>query len=487
MNILKCTLGLIGCGIFLGCTEFSTTNIQNGNDSGAPPITTPGDTNPPDTTPPSAPTVSTPANNSTVASTSVTVSGGCETLSTVSISGNITPSSANTTCVNSTYSFSVTLTSGNGAKALQLIQTDPSANASQPRAWTLNLNVPAPPPVDNPNWTSTNYARVFLSGHSLTDNPLIDYVENLANSNSDNFNYNQQIVIGSPMRVRTKGDNPNASNWPGYSAGKNRNGSTGLNIINELRNPQTIGAGSLYDTLVVTENHNSLPQIQWENTIPYLRHYHDLLRSGNPNARTLFYHSWLDINKSNPTPWITHEKNARVTWECVASKVNQSLGDSSQRPQVQSLPAGAALVDLVERALANQVAGLTGSNVEKLNQIFSDNVHLTSTGMYYVALVTYAAVFRKSPIGSAAPVGMNSTLATSLQTIAWNYVNTYYGQTAPGVQTMANCRAAASTYCNSFWTLKGETNNITGCTNFFGSNSSGSPFADQNFTPYPAP
>ncbi len=436
----------------------------------------------PDTTPPTTPTVASPANNSIVPTQSITITGTCETLATVLMTGSITGSSNSVTCVNSAYSRSVTLTTGNGAKSIQITQQDLAGNTSAQRILNLTLDIP----VSNPGWTSTNYARVLLSGHSLTDNPLIDYVESIAMSRSDNFNYNQQIVLGSPIRLRTKGNDPNSAGWSGYSMGKNKGGGSGLNLINEIRNPQTIGTGNFYDTLFITENHNSLEQIQWENTIPYLRHYHDLMLDGNLMAKTLFYHSWLDINKSAPNNWITHEKNARTTWECVASKVNQSLGDTNQRPQVQSLPSGGALVDLVEKAIANQVNGLSGTTIEKLNLIFSDNVHLTSMGAYYMSLVTYSSVFRKSPVGTPAPSGISAALATSLQSIAWTYINTYYSQTAPGVRTMSECRSAASTYCSSYWTLKNNTGNISGCTSFYTSNIT-SPFADANFVVFPAP
>ncbi|MDC0741694.1 hypothetical protein [Polyangium mundeleinium] len=68
-------------------------------------------------------------------------------------------------------------------------------------------------------------ARMFLSGHSLTDNPLPDHVLTIAQSLGKDFNFNEQIGIGSPIRVRTKGGSFDAPGWPGYSTGKNREGS----------------------------------------------------------------------------------------------------------------------------------------------------------------------------------------------------------------------------------------------------------------------
>lgn len=341
------------------------------------------------------------------------------------------------------------------------------------------------PVVSNPNWGPRNSARVFISGHSLTDDPLASHLVHSATQRGDSIAYNQQIVLGSPLRVRTRG--LNSSGWAGYSEGKNRNGGSGLNVINELRNPQTIGTGQRYDTLVITENHNSLEMIEWENTIGYLRHYHDRLIEGNTQARTLFYNSWLDINKSNPALWIDHEKKATVAWECVTSKINLSLQSINRSDRVTNLPVSAALVHLVERILADQVPGISGSTLQKMNTIFSDNVHLTNLGVYYVSLVTYAAVYGKQPTG-APPTGISTNTATELQSIAWHFINSYYSQTNPGVRDMNSCRSyVAQQVCSSYWTLKANTGSISGCQNYINGNNSPFRWPDSSFSPFPAP
>lgn len=439
-----------------------------------------------DTTAPSAPTISSPSNGANVTATAQTITGGCETGATVNITGNITGAPLTVSCSSSSFSRSVTLTSGDGAKTLNFTQQDQAGNTSTSRSLVLNYQSP----TSNPNWGPVNSTRLLLSGHSLTDNPLADYLEDVTDKTSDSFNYQQQIVIGSPMRVRTKGNDTGSSGWSGYAQGKNRSGNN-LNFVNEVRNPQTLGSGERYDTLVITENHSSLGQIQWENTIGYLRHYHDLMISGNAATRTFFYHSWLDIDKSNPTNWITHETNSITTWECVASKVNQSLSSAGRTDRVRLLPAGGALVDLVERVIADEVSGITGSTTAKLNMIFSDNVHLTSLGMYYISLVVYASTYGKSPSGVSAPSGsgVNVTQASQLQSIAWNYVNAYYNQSGnPSERTMSSCRSfIQNNACISYWTLLGQTSNISGCQSFFGTNSTDNPFRDTVLIPFPAP
>jgi len=319
---------------------------------------------------------------------------------------------------------------------------------------------PAPAAWGTPKATS----RVFVTGHSLTDNPLGDHVVAIANSlgGSNAGKYNQQIVLGSPIRVRTEAQ----GSFSGYSTGKNRSGDN-MNVINELRNPATLG-GDRYDTLVIAENHNLLEMLQWENTVRHLRHFHERLLAGNAAGRTYFYETWKDISsKSNPSAWIAHERAASGAWQCIAARVNHSLAAESRNDRITPLPVGAALADLVERATQGNVAGVTGSSTtETVNRLFSDDVHLTTTGMYYAALVTYAAVYQRSPVGATVPSGVSSTAGASLQTLAWDYVQGFYANYTP--PTLDSCRTqVAQSFCPVYWNYRGQGGNAAGCTSTF--------------------
>lgn len=340
----------------------------------------------------------------------------------------------------------------------------------------------------NPNWVSKSSARIFVSGHSLTDDPFVSYIGDIALKKGDSYNYNQQIVLGSPIRYRTEGGDSNTSTWEGYTLGKNRQGATGLNVVNELLNPQTLGANERYNTLVIAENHNLLDMIRWENTLLGVRHYHDRLIAGNAQARSYLYHTWLDLDKTNPTPWINYEKASQVTWECVSSKVNESLQAISRADRITALPASGALVDLVERAIADQVPGITGTVVQKLDTIFIDNVHTTTLGMYYMALVTYSAVYGKSPESILPPGGISATTAAALQSIAWNYINTYYNRANPGVRTMTECRNHTSqNVCTPYFNLKATPQHIASCQSYFSDSSASGIFSSTGLTPWPSP
>ncbi len=332
-------------------------------------------------------------------------------------------------------------------------------------------------------------ARVLYSGHSLMDNPLPDHVERIAGGRGADLRWNQQNVIGSPLRVRTKGSSPGSPGWPGYSTGKNRDGS-GMNVPAEILAPQTLGAGDRYDTLVVTERHDLLGCVKWENTVGYARHYHDRLVAGNAAARTYLYDSWLTMDMDNPAPWVDYEKKALYAWECVATKVNDTLAVNGQPRRVATLPAGAALVALVERLLADAVPGITGTPRQRLAAVFTDGVHLTSLGSYYVAAVTYASVFRDSPVGAPGPDAANAATVAALQELARDYVRAYYDAPGAGTHTMTECRAfIADEVCAGHYTLTQSPGEIANCRAWVtNANDASNPFKDEaSYTPLPWP
>jgi hypothetical protein len=290
-------------------------------------------------------------------------------------------------------------------------------------------------------------ARIFFSGHSLLDNPLPDFVVEIARSQGQDIGWNQQNVSGSLLRTRTWGE----GEWAGYGQGKNRSG-TGMDVLQELRSPSTLGPGERYDTLLITERHDILWTLLHENTVGYLRHFHDRFIEGNPEGRTYFSHTWLDIDKARPAAWIAYEKSALAAWECAAARVNLALEAEGRSDRVVPLPGGAALVSLVEQVLAGRVRGLQGSQQERLDALFIDNVHLTPLGMYFMAAVHYAAVFRRSPVGAAGPAGVSPDTVEDLQTLAWRSLGSYYAQ--PRSRSMDECRQRLSQdVCPGFWAM----------------------------------
>ena len=338
-----------------------------------------------------------------------------------------------------------------------------------------------PPPPSNSATLGTprDSVRFFISGHSLTYEPFGDYVEKIAQSLGSSARYNEQLILGSAIQQRVRGNgNDSDTGFAGYSQGMNRDGGSNMNVIEELRNPQTLG-GDRYDTLLITERYDVLLVIDYNKTARYLRHVHERLIEGNPRANSYFYESWFALpDKSDPRTWIAYERAAHPVWKCVATRVNQSLMGEGRGDRIASLPAASAMAELIERATQGYVDGVTSSSVlETVNRIISDEVHMSSLGKYYMALVTYGALYRRSPVGAWFPSNdVTSTQASSLQQIAWDYISSYYAKNDTPL-SLEQCQTLVQkSFCDAYWSFHGDTGQIPSCLRRFAQQDDGNPF-----------
>jgi hypothetical protein len=328
-------------------------------------------------------------------------------------------------------------------------------------------------------------ANVLFSGHSLLDNPIPDYVAAIAAAKGDALGWEQQIINGSPIRIRTRGSDSAAFGYPGYATGKNRTG-TGRDLLAEIKAPTQLSGGQKYDTLLITERYNPLDTAQWEDSVGYLRHYHDRLVAAAPAARTLFYQCWPDIDKDAPDAWIRYQQVELPVWECIGAKVRLSLAAEGKPQNIGIVPGSVALAQLVEKALAGQVPGLDGTQREKLDRIFSDNVHLAAAGQYLIAAVHYASVFGKTPVGAHAAPELSSPTADAIERIAWESVQHYAATGSGSARTMEDCRTRiAADVCPSYYAVRGQSLPAQGC-EFWRSAQSPFNFPDSKL-PLPAP
>jgi hypothetical protein len=297
-------------------------------------------------------------------------------------------------------------------------------------------------------------ARVFISGHSLVDEPMPSNLEAIARALGKTIQWNRQYVVGSSIRERTRG--PEASDgWAGYRMGYNRQGQ-GLDVIAELRQPRTTD-GQPYDTLIITEQHAVLETLVWNDTVRYLRHYHDRFIEGNARGQTYFYEPWLDVgDKNDPQRWIAYERAAAPVWQCIVVRVNHSLAAEGRSDRIVSLPASTALADLIERATRGRVPGISAARVsDTVDRIFEDTVHLTALGSYYMGLVSYSTVYGRSPLGAWAPQGVTPEQARALQQHAWEWISRYYANYRP--PTLDQCDALAEGFVVPYWSYVRDT------------------------------
>ena len=289
-------------------------------------------------------------------------------------------------------------------------------------------------------WKPRDHIRAFYSGHSLSDG-VPEVVEQIASSLRHRLDFETQSMGYSLLRQRTKGEVASATEWPGYRAGHNRKGA-GLDVAAELRQPRRLGPGEKYDVLVVTERHD-LPAIaRKERTAFYLTDMAQHLLAGNPDAEVLLYHTWLNLDPDAPWPWIDYERAVLPMWECVASRANLDLPARGNVPRVRVLPGGSALAELAAALWEGKVPGVAGSSPgERVRLLFSDDVHMSDAGRYFIALVHYAVLFGRNPEGAAIPASLAPETGRYMQTLAWQYAVSY-GQRADAAarRDMATCR-----------------------------------------------
>ncbi len=303
------------------------------------------------------------------------------------------------------------------------------------------------------------------------------------------MNYLYQTIPGSPIRVRTSGEEqPDISpDWEGYSSGTPSN----INLVDEFRSPTLLPNGETYDSLVITERHDILGTIEWENTTSLLRHFHDRLSEGSANGRTYFYNSWLGIDYSDPQTWIEYEKASLMTWECVASKVNLTLADEGLPANITTIATGWAFAHLVEAVLNGEVPGVSGTPSQMLDTIFSDDVHPTELGDLFVGAFTFGEIFGQTPEGSSIPEGINLATGEYLLELAWSLVQQYHNRDDGGSHSMAACRTHIVDYiCEDFHTyFSDNAQHVPGCLNYYGSNTNSNPFRwpDPNLDHWPIP
>jgi hypothetical protein len=282
--------------------------------------------------------------------------------------------------------------------------------------------------------------RAFYSGHSLLDGvpqSVASFAPSLAAQGKPaDFDYELQTGTGSLIVTRGMGVDRAAGS--GYRFGSNRNGQ-GLDVAAELREPRTLKAGDRYNVLVITERHDLPWTIAHELTVPALKHFTDTFQTANPAGEVLLYHGWLSRNDGPIADWIDYERDALPLWECVASAINRELPEGRRKLRV--LPGATALVALVESILAGKAPGVALSEAELIALLFSDDVHLTPVGTYFIGLVHYAALFGASPEGAAAPDGVSPELARYMQQLAWQQVADYAKRAAAGAaRELAWCR-----------------------------------------------
>jgi hypothetical protein len=279
--------------------------------------------------------------------------------------------------------------------------------------------------------------RMFISGHSLTNEPLPSDLAAIASSFGLQLSWNRQHLEGSSIKQRSRGEASDDAPWTGYSQGFDR-ANRPIDVMAEFRRPVQ-HPNQPYDTLLITEQHSLLGSLVWNDTVRHLRDFHDRFIERSPNGLTYFYESWLSLdNKNDPKRWIAYEQAAAPVWRCIVQQTNVAIAAEGRRDRIRSLPAALALAGLIERATQGPgLPAITRESVrETVDSLVADDVHLTRLGNYYMALFTFAYVYRQSPNGAWHPADVTPEQARALQEVA----RTMAAQPQPATMPIVECR-----------------------------------------------
>ncbi|WP_103332144.1 hypothetical protein [Pseudotabrizicola formosa] len=257
---------------------------------------------------------------------------------------------------------------------------------------------------------------ILFVGHSLVGPDLPPLIEGGLRLMDRPASVSAQIINGAPLRFNLE------------------NGATaeGVDARAELAKGET-------EVLILTEAIPLLEHLRWNDTPGMIAAYADLARTANPETRVFVYETWhsrtagpVEGNPNSALPWRERLTADLPLWE-------GALQDSGTDAAL--IPAGQAMARLADAVAAGMVPG-----VASMDAFFSDDIHLSDKGKYFVALVHIAAITGASPEGLPARMTRSwlsreaviaDDLAAVLQRLAWETVRA----NAPGARAAASLPA----------------------------------------------
>jgi hypothetical protein len=269
-------------------------------------------------------------------------------------------------------------------------------------------------------------SRAVFVGHSLLNYDMVEIVKGLAESKGLVIRRAAQSNVGTNI----------ANNWRQCRRSAYPNENPWWELACD-----SIDAGTdrgAFDTLVITQVNN--PIIDPTNSAnlgstpeDYSR-FLDLFLSRNPSGRAFFYTQWEGVDSPwhKGAEWTTRIADELALFERIAQRIEEiSRTTYGRSADVNIIPANLALRDLVIAAESGRFPGVTSRS-----QLFSDDVHMTPLGAYFLASVIYSSIYQQSPVGaSGRTVGrwggvitdLSPEMARSLQQFAWEVVSRYRG------------------------------------------------------------
>lgn len=257
---------------------------------------------------------------------------------------------------------------------------------------------------------------VLMVGHSLFGADGPDMLQEALRAGIGSGTVQAQIINGAPLKY----------NWD------NSDSAEGVDARVVLPN------GGV-DHLILTEAIPLVNHTTWSDTEVYAQAFFGLAAAANPNVQVYLQETWHSHFSGTSTA-VAHDDGADVPWRArldadlaIWEGIVDALaaGNTHSEVGITLIPAGQAMALLHDQIAADNVAGLTD-----IAALFSDDIHLSDMGHYFVAMVQYAVVTGQNPLGLPRDFSdryggsfdlPEADLARELQRVAWEAVVRYQG------------------------------------------------------------
>lgn len=254
-------------------------------------------------------------------------------------------------------------------------------------------------------------ARPFYLGHSLVNHNIPAFVHGLALDADKITEYDYQLINGAPLT------------WQ-YN-----------NAIGAQGTPYTTAfPQGNHDVFILTEAVPLQNHLTWSNTYGFAADFLEYAIQNNNGipVRYYMYETWHCTNTGIHPPGCDYDEGDSLLWHPrllsdwplwtgIVDHVRNEYPDQ----EVWMIPAGQAWHALVNEIEDGNLPGITS-----FQQLFSDDIHLTNAGNYFVACVMFACIYRESPLGlttaivdewgGAYPNMPTTSQAAVMQQVAWS-------------------------------------------------------------------
>jgi hypothetical protein len=195
-----------------------------------------------------------------------------------------------------------------------------------------------------------------------------------------------------------------------------------------------------YDAVVLTEMIDIRSAIRYYDSPAYLRRWAERVAEARPDARVYLYETWHQLD--DPEGWLHRlDRDLGRYWE--GELLARAHAGGNLPTAMHVIPAGQVLASFARAVDAlGGVEGISGAR-----DLFRDTIHLNDLGAYLVALIHYAVLYQRSPVGlprqllRADGTAANAPAAETarlMQEVVWNLVTSYPKTGVPQAEAPSN-------------------------------------------------